>query len=285
MNTEELLNQKNISFRYSGADLLIRCLSPEHEDKNPSLRIDKITGIFKCVSCGFSGNIFKHYNIEQNILDIKISNIKNKISRINKPKLYIPLSALPFEDTYRDISKETYIRFNAFTDPNDKDFDGRIIFPLIDITEEIVVFHSRYIYSELSPKYFNKPSNNSLPLFPPVPDEIINGTIILVEGFFDMLNLWDKGLKNTVCIFGASSLSNKDRNNSVVNKFAQYKLQGVNKLIIILDGDKAGQTGASNLETALKSNYIIQKIELSEGTDPGSMTQKDVDKLKEYLYG
>ena len=45
MRVEELLQEKNLNFKVSGRDLLVKCLNPEHEDSNPSMRIDNITGI------------------------------------------------------------------------------------------------------------------------------------------------------------------------------------------------------------------------------------------------
>lgn len=285
MNPEELLNKQNIQFRYSGGDLLIRCLNPEHEDRNPSLRVDKITGKFNCFSCGFSGSLFVHFNEEQNIINVRVQNLKTKINKLSTQKLHIPLSAEPFIKDYRGISAETFKHFEAFTDPNNKIFDGRIIFPIRDINDDILILHSRYLHSELKPKYYNYPENVSLPLYPASPD-IINGSIILVEGSFDMINLWDKGLTNAVCIFGANIVSKKDREyTQAIKRFAQYKLQGVNKIYTCLDGDEAGRQGAKSIEKALGSTYIIKNIELADGTDPGSLNYEDVQSIKEYLYG
>ena len=53
MNVEELIQKKKIPYRLQGADIVVGCLNPEHDDSNPSMRIDKITGIFHCFSCGF----------------------------------------------------------------------------------------------------------------------------------------------------------------------------------------------------------------------------------------
>ena len=50
MNVEDLLNTKDISFIPKGKDFLVRCLNPEHEDRNPSMRVDQITGIFNLSS-------------------------------------------------------------------------------------------------------------------------------------------------------------------------------------------------------------------------------------------
>lgn len=285
MDTEELLKSKNVYFKYSGGDLLVNCFNPEHEDNNPSMRIDKITGIFNCLSCGFTGNIFKYYETEINLLHIKAQKLKQKIAKINVQRLSIPLSAVPFEDEYRGISANTFKRFEAFT-CDDKEYEGRIVFPIYDITGDILLFNARYLYSDLEPKYINLPRHIEKPYYPTVPDEIINGSIILVEGLFDLLNLWDKGLRNVVCVFGSTIVSKKDRGNvNLVHKFSKYKLQGVNKLILLFDGDKAGRDGAKKLMTALKNNYIIEIYDLEEGKDPGQLTTKEVIKLKEDLYG
>ena len=57
MNVEELLQSKHVPFMPKGKDYVVSCLSPEHDDSNPSMRIDQITGIFHCFSCGYKGNL------------------------------------------------------------------------------------------------------------------------------------------------------------------------------------------------------------------------------------
>ena len=61
MNVEDLLLSKDIQYIPKGKDFVIRCLNPEHEDRNPSMRIDQVTGIFNCFSCEYKGNIFTHF--------------------------------------------------------------------------------------------------------------------------------------------------------------------------------------------------------------------------------
>ena len=60
MTVEELLIEEKIPFKMSPADFIVSCLNPEHDDSNPSMRIDKITGVYNCFSCGYKGNIFKY---------------------------------------------------------------------------------------------------------------------------------------------------------------------------------------------------------------------------------
>ena len=71
MRVDEILQERNIDFKVSGRDYVIKCLNPEHDDKNPSMRVDNTTGIFHCFSCGFRGSIFKHFGAEANFLEIR----------------------------------------------------------------------------------------------------------------------------------------------------------------------------------------------------------------------
>jgi len=50
MTVEELLVEEKIRFKVSPADYIVSCLNPEHDDSNPSMRIDKITGVYNCFS-------------------------------------------------------------------------------------------------------------------------------------------------------------------------------------------------------------------------------------------
>ena len=71
MNVEQLLAKEDIYFMPKGRDYLVSCLNPEHADRNPSMRIDQITGIFQCFSCEFKGNLFDHFGEQANALQIR----------------------------------------------------------------------------------------------------------------------------------------------------------------------------------------------------------------------
>ena len=89
MDVKEILEDKNIKYTARGRDYIIRCLNPEHEDRNPSLRVDKISGLFHCFSCGYAGDLFKHFNInKEKFIDIKAQQVLEKIQKlINKKSL------------------------------------------------------------------------------------------------------------------------------------------------------------------------------------------------------
>jgi len=52
MTVEELLKSKDVYFIPKGADALVRCLNPEHDDRNPSMRIDRILAYFSVSPVG-----------------------------------------------------------------------------------------------------------------------------------------------------------------------------------------------------------------------------------------
>ena len=48
----EIIQKHGLEYKSSGRDYLIRCLNPEHPDTDPSFRVDRISGVAHCFSCG-----------------------------------------------------------------------------------------------------------------------------------------------------------------------------------------------------------------------------------------
>ncbi len=286
MDVKELLDSKNIEHVNRGRDYEIKCLNPDHEDNNPSMRVDKLTGIFGCFSCGCSGDIFKYFNIKNTqYLDVKTKLLLDKINELiwTKP-LNLPLDSVPFIQDYRGIKASTFEEFGAFTTDYLLGMEGRVVFPIMDINDNIKCFQGRYIYSELIPKYKFYPSEANVPLYP----ARVTGTnsIVLVEGFFDFLNLYDKGVKNVVCTFGTSfgSVKKKEKQQKNIERLLTYRYQGVNTIYIMYDGDIAGRSAAKNLESYIGSTFNVEIIELGDNIDPGSLTKEQVHELRNKVY-
>jgi DNA primase len=273
---DEILRSRGIEFRPSGKDYLIRCLNPEHEDRNPSLRIDKTTGIFNCLSCGYSGNLFNHFGEKPDWLQMRRQRLKDVISEklVESSGLNIPENAVSFNQDWRGISADTYNKFEAFQH-NNSEFIGRVVFPIRNITGKIVAFCGRH-QGQVDPKYLFHPGGVKLPLFPIV--KPIQGRIILVEGIMDMINLHDKGLTNAVCAFGVNKVT--------TDKINILKIQGVSGIDIYFDNDDAGQTASAKLKELLENNELVSRnVIYGKIKDPGELTALQVIKLKETLYG
>ena len=228
---EDLLTERNIPYQLSGRDVLVRCLNPDHDDKHPSMRIDRVLGVFHCFSCGYKGSLFKHYNVEVSKVGIKREKLLRLLTDLKSygVGLSMPEGYIPFYKDWRGISKETYKKFEAFYH-YDKQFSGRVNFPIKDASGRIVAFQGRDESNTLASRYEFWPRHVKIPLYPIA--KPIQGRVILVEGIFDMLNLHDKGLTNAVCCFGANNFSSE--------RLHLLQISGVSGLDVLFDPDEAG---------------------------------------------
>ena len=274
----DLLSEKGIKFSVKGQDALISCLNPEHDDSNPSLRVDRVTGIMHCFSCGFKGNLFTYYGAPESPLEVRIHKLKEKIAKTKSQTVGIQLPEDRIEwkgGPFRNISEETLKIWQAFT-WNVPKFEGRIIFPIRDITGKTVALLGRKI-SGMTDKYYIYPQGVEMP-FCPAKVKPINNRVILVEGIFDALNLWDHGLRNTVCCFGTQQM------NWV--KLSLLKLQGVQGIDIMFDGDEAGIKAGEILKGLAETMELsAQQVKLKDGQDPGNFNPDEIRRLKKQLYG
>ena len=279
MNVEDLLVSKKIDFRTSGKDFLIKCLNPEHDDSNPSMRVDQVMGIFQCMSCGFKGNLFYLMGETPDRVQTAREKIRRKIEDVRAESigLRMPNDAQYIDEDFR-VSAEVLKEFRAFRSLQ-PDFAERVVFPIYDIKNKITCFVGRLEidYDRGKPKYKVSPSGSKVPLFPMRKLQPEKGRVMLVEGLFDMLNLYQHGFRNVLCSFGTSTVT-KD-------KLQLLKIAGVTGLDICFDPDEAGQSAAESVrELAEKLEFRVKNINLRD-TDPGGLPAIRARKLKEALYG
>jgi len=276
----DLLNSKGLSFTISGRDYLIKCLNPEHNDSNPSFRVDKVSGIAHCFSCGYKTNIFKYFGIFTNQIPLKIAKLKEKIQELKRMSTGLAElpGSVPYTRSHRGISVETLKYFGAFFTTQVDKMEDRIIFPIKSITGKTEVYVGRHLLSNGNPRYLNYPGGVQIPLFPAsVPRG--SRSMVLVEGLFDMLNLYDKGLDNAVACFGTNTLQ-KD----MKQKLMPYRAQGVTKVFIMFDGDEAGRKASSFLKPLIEEEgFEVEIISLDDGDDPGVLDQESVSSIVEYV--
>lgn len=276
----DLLNKNSIDYKLSGRDYLVKCFNPEHEDSNPSFRIDRVTGIAHCFSCGFKTNVFKYFNVFTNPIPIKIAKLKEKLGdlMLTTDGLTMPPGSTPWTKPFRGVSPKTLKKFEAFYTNQVEKLQDRIVFPIWDITEKTKVFVARHTLSNGNPRYINYPAKVQIPLFPAViPYDTTS--IVMVEGIFDMLNLYDKGLHPVVCTFGTNTLQNDTK-----LKLLPYRAQGITKIYILFDGDEAGETAAKTVKPLIEDcGFLAEIITLPDGTDPGELDQENVNSIKNYI--
>lgn len=158
-------------------------------------------------------------------------------------------------------------------------FQERIIFPIIDIRSRVIGFGAR-IYREVTgaPKYINSLEN---PLYSKrdhlfglnfSKEEIIKSdSVIVVEGYLDMIMPFINGITNIVASLG-TALTNEQI--CLIKRYAS----GV---ILAYDSDSAGQTATlRSLDLLLENGLRTEVMNLPKGHDPDSLIRQ---KGKEYF--
>lgn len=276
----ELIQKNSLAYSVSGRDYLIKCLNPEHPDSNPSFRVDKVTGVAHCFACGFKTNLFKYYGVFTNPVPMKIAALKEKLDALKKfgQELELPPGYTPWTKTFRGVSPATLKHFGAFYTNSVEKLQDRIIFPIRDITQKTVVFVGRHTMSQGNPRYINYPQGVKIPLYPA---HLPSGysSMVIVEGLFDMLNLYDNGCENVVCAFGTNTLQNDTK-----QKLLPFRAQGITHIYLLFDGDDAGRNAAKTLKPLLEAEgFITEIVDLPDGTDPGELDAENVRSIAEYV--
>ena len=276
----ELLQKNNLGYTVSGRDYLIGCLNPEHPDSNPSFRVDRVSGVAHCFACGFKTNLFKYYGVFTNPVPLKIAALKEKLAQLKTfgQELDLPPGYTPWTKTFRGISPATLKHFGAFYTNKEEKLVDRIIFPIKDITNKTQVYVGRHTLSNGNPRYLNYPSGVKIPLFPA---HLPSGykSVVLVEGLFDMLNLYDNGCENVVCCFGTNTLQNDTK-----QKLLPFRAQGITHVFMLFDGDEAGRKAAQLLKPLIEDEgFVVEIVNLPDDTDPGELDSEDIRGIIEYV--
>lgn len=161
-------------------------------------------------------------------------------------------------------------------------FRNRIIFPIFDEVGKVVAFGGRTL-GDGEPKYLNSPetlayvkSKHLYGLFHTKEEIKRRGIAIVVEGYLDLISLYQAGIKPVVASLGTAFSTEQAR---LISKFAR-------KIIINYDGDDAGVRA---IERALESILTIKGVEvkiliLPDGLDPDAFVrQKGSEVYREYL--
>ena len=279
MDLKEILDKRGIEYKNTNnpSEILISCTSGLHEDKSPSLSYSLEKNVFHCWSCGFGGGVSKFLESIGELTRIpveskqpfKIQKLKNKIKAVIEfDEVKLPKTRQNFIGEFKNIRGACLKEFQAFT-TEELQLHNYICVPIYQFGK-LKFIECRYMGEVKSqPKYYRRPAKGRVGniLFPL--DKVKNTNyIILVEGLFDMLNMWQLGYKNTLCIFGASNFGRAKLD--LVDKI------GVNRVDIMMDPDAPGQMAADKIQSLLDSKNIYSRIiKLPLGYDPGDIS-KDV---------
>ncbi|MEK6772561.1 MAG: DNA primase [Bdellovibrionota bacterium] len=144
-------------------------------------------------------------------------------------------------------------------------FRDRLIFPILNNQGEPVAFGGRIIESG-EPKYLNSPET---PVF--VKGKILYGlfqtaryirsedTVLIVEGYMDLISLYQVGIRNVVATMGTA----------LTPEHGRFLKRLTKNVVVLFDGDSAGQEAAERSLPLLLACEIFPKgLILPDNQDP-----------------
>lgn len=209
--------------------------------------------------------------------------LKNRDIKLQTQRTF-GIGFAPFSwDNFLSFAKENKVDLHkakqlGLIDLNDKGeyydkFRGRIVFPIFSPNGRVIAFGGRTLEKRDDiAKYLNSPESQiyskrrSLYGLFHSKDEIRKfDRAILVEGYMDLVSLYQNGIKNVVASSGTSLT---DEQVQLLSRFTK-------NIIILFDADTAGQKAAlRSIEILLKQNFEVKVISLPSGEDPDSYIRK-----------
>ncbi|MCX7797758.1 MAG: DNA primase [Melioribacter sp.] len=152
-------------------------------------------------------------------------------------------------------------------------FRDRIIFPIFSPNGRVIAFGGRILHdSNTTAKYLNSPESpiyskrkSLFGLFHAKEEIRKLDRAILVEGYLDLISLYQAGIKNVVASSGTS----------LTEEQVQLLSRFTKNIVVIFDADPAGQKASiRSIELLLKQDFDIKVVSLPENEDPDSFVNK-----------
>ncbi|MBN8571011.1 MAG: DNA primase [Ignavibacteria bacterium] len=163
-------------------------------------------------------------------------------------------------------------------------FRGRLMFPIFNESGKVVGFGGRQLFEDdKTGKYLNSPEtkiySKSKVLYGLnfAKDSIIaNNYALFVEGYMDMISLFQAGVENVVATSGTAMTEEQ------VKLISRY----TKNIIFLFDADVAGIKAAKRgIELILEGGLDVDIVTLPEGDDPDSfITKKGIEEFKNVIF-
>ena len=303
-----VLDHYGIALRRSGKELRGRC--PIHKGEGTdSFHVNTEKSVFNCFSagCNAKGNVLDFvaameqcsirdaalklagwYSISTAANESESGTAKGELQRApgkeatgesDAPNMPLPFRLRGIDHGHRNlldrgIEKETAEFFGAGFFSGKGSMSGRIVIPIENERGELVAYAGRSI-DGAEPKYkFPVGFKKSQVVYNLVRAHEDSGgtTVVLVEGFFDCM-------KVTQAEFPCAALMGCSMSAAQENLLANH----FNRIIVMLDGDDAGRTGAIEVAGRLARHVLVRTAELSDGKQPDQLPEEEIRSILEPL--
>lgn len=249
--------------------------------------------VFHCFACGTGGNVLdlvaelEQCSVREAALRLQRRYVaggwaseprqsepgKGKLvteKREGNPVLPFSLPGLVADHPYvsqRGLSRETATQFEIGYHAGPGIMTGRLAIPIHDEHGRLVAYCGRSVAAE-PPRYrFPAGFRKSAVLFNY--HRAAAGRdprVVVVEGFFDCMRVHQAGFSSVVALMG-SALSPQQAD-LLAGRFAE--------IVLMLDGDPAGQAGARDAAARLTRSRSVRQLILAPGRQPDQMSDEEI---------
>lgn len=162
-------------------------------------------------------------------------------------------------------------------------FRSRVIYPVRSISGRVVAFGGRTLRSDKKvAKYVNSPesviyskSRELYGLYQAKSAIARKDKCILVEGYMDVISMYQRGIENVVASSGTSLTEGQIR---IIHRFTS-------NVTLIYDSDAAGiKASLRGVDMLLAEGLKVKVVSLPDGDDPDSFAQAhSTDEIEEYI--
>lgn len=248
----------------------VRITLPEGESEEEKKRALKIQEVIK-INTDAARFYYEQLN-DTKSADARLYLEKRKVSEGIVKKFGLGYSSTEWDLLYKFLKSKNYSDEDltssglVLTNKNGGYYDrfrGRIMFPIFDLRGNVIGFGGRVLDNSL-PKYMNSPEtlvyNKRRNLYAlNFAKNSSEKRIIVVEGYMDVISLYQFGIINTVASLGTALTESQGR---ILKKYAE-------EIIISYDADTAGQAATMrglNLLDDIGCN--VKVLLISKGKDP-----------------
>lgn len=174
------------------------------------------------------------------------------------------------------VDKKIMVELGLVSEKNGKCYDrfrNRPIFPIISTNGKVIGFGGRAIDPNDNPKYLNSPEskifqkkNNLYGLNLSRQDVGKEDFIIIVEGYMDVISLFQSGVKNVAASLGTALTENQAR---LIKRYTK-------NVVLTYDADSAGRAAAlRGMEILRKEGLKVKVLHVTDGKDPDEFIKKN----------
>jgi len=187
----------------------------------------------------------------------------------NKP-LTFQLKGIDHEHEYlkaRGITAETANTFGVGFFSGRGSMSGRIVIPIHNERGEMVAYAGRAV--DASEPRYKLPAGFHKGQVLYNLHRVTAAEVIIVEGFFDCMKVWQSLHPFVVALMGSSLSEHQE----------QLLLRRFTKVTLLLDGDTAGREAAQGIAERLVHKVHVRIVDLPDGQQPDQLSDDQLDGL------